>query len=524
MFFNQANLTLTAGQPPNVFEHRFRGRGTPRCCRISKPRRSNGYAKSIARLGCLIVVFSIVGLHAVGQDSESFEFDGIVRQQLKYSIVVKTRHGDISVQLTEKTSVSLRLTRPIIDFERRQLILELPISAVSGVADQNERVEFDLPSPLWLTARFDHETQRQTIMGSGIKRLARYDLHDGQTLTNSESSLDLEIHGELSHGNAPNQLQWIHDHHVDQVILGNRQARLLGFSILNLTPYETDVFVKGNLEDGQYFADEIEFAPVGDPLTREQQTLPRCLFLGDTISFNYQRPLREALSGVVNLHHPPVNCLGSSQWFDLHRWLGVYDLPDRRWDIITFNFGLWDDETEKAEYQATLRQVIEQLRQTNAKLIWVTSTPIDYGFNTDLPLGTLVPEADRETVSHEAANLIGKVPGRMRLQNDWAAEVLLDHPDIAVCDLWQVVANGRQSVYRDWWYNKDFTFEYPQSVPLARNLARYILNGLEQPLDRMNPMSAHTLEVEELSDDPADDSNSVRVGDATLNGLLDAGR
>ena len=54
-------------------------------------------------------------------------------------------------------------------------------------------------------------------------------------------------------------------------------------------------------------ADEIRMHPIGDQAAHDDPTLPRYLFIGDSISGNYGNGLRTALEGKFNLHHPPTN-------------------------------------------------------------------------------------------------------------------------------------------------------------------------------------------------------------------------
>ena len=89
----------------------------------------------------------------------------------------------------------------------------------------------------------------------------------------------------------------------------------------------------------------------------------------------------------------------------------------------------------------------------------------------------------------------------MRRQNEWAAEVLHEFPEIDVCDLWQVVVKGKATVYSDWWFDKRVEFEYPQSVPLARTLARHILQAVGKSPELIHSMEVHSAEVPEISDE-----------------------
>jgi lysophospholipase L1-like esterase len=131
----------------------------------------------------------------------------------------------------------------------------------------------------------------------------------------------------------------------------------------------------------------------------EYPSLPRVLIIGDSISVGYLLPARDILQGKANVLRPAANCgstktaLGS---YGLERWLG-----NRPWDVIHFNFGLHDlsyrfaDGKDKnaageyaspqngakpnvsvQEYGENLRKIVARLKQTGAKLIFATTTPV----------------------------------------------------------------------------------------------------------------------------------------------------
>ncbi len=119
--------------------------------------------------------------------------------------------------------------------------------------------------------------------------------------------------------------------------------------------------------------------PAMEPVT-DQPTLPRVLLIGDSISIGYTVPVRDLLKGKANVHRIPENggptTNGTAK---LARWLGT-----NKWDVIHFNWGLHDlksTETGKAlvsleDYEKNLRELVRQLKQTNAKLIWCATTPV----------------------------------------------------------------------------------------------------------------------------------------------------
>ncbi|MCX6854713.1 MAG: SGNH/GDSL hydrolase family protein [Verrucomicrobia bacterium] len=129
--------------------------------------------------------------------------------------------------------------------------------------------------------------------------------------------------------------------------------------------------------------------------------LPRVLLMGDSVSIAYALEVRKLLVGVANVHRVPANCgstkvaLGS---YGLVRWLQD---PKEQWDVIHFNHGLHDlsyrfaddrDKNDKGDYaspsngghqnvppgdyEKNLRQIIARLKQTGAKLIFASTTPV----------------------------------------------------------------------------------------------------------------------------------------------------
>ena len=120
--------------------------------------------------------------------------------------------------------------------------------------------------------------------------------------------------------------------------------------------------------------------------------LPRVLLLGDSISMGYTLPTRARLAGKANVHRPAENCSDSGKGVrTIDKWLGT-----GKWDVIHFNFGLHDvkylDEqgalvppeigkqvASVADYEKNLRALVARLKQTGAKLIFATTTPVPAG-------------------------------------------------------------------------------------------------------------------------------------------------
>jgi lysophospholipase L1-like esterase len=145
--------------------------------------------------------------------------------------------------------------------------------------------------------------------------------------------------------------------------------------------------------------------------------LPRVLIIGDSISMGYTEPVRKLLAGKYNVHR-----IGENGGPTSNGVAHLDKLPAGPWDVITFNYGLHDlkldtgtHQVEVPQYEANLNTIVEALRKTGAKLIWVTTTPV--------PTGKLSPKRERTDVP---------------LYNEAASRSLKDKVD-SVCDLYTAV-------------------------------------------------------------------------------------
>ena len=109
---------------------------------------------------------------------------------------------------------------------------------------------------------------------------------------------------------------------------------------------------------------------------KDDPTLPRVLLIGDSVSRGYTAAVRKALAGKANVHRAPANCGPTASGIkNIDAWLT--DHPGGgKWDVIHFNFGIHDRGTPVADYTARLEQLVQRMKQTNAKVIWASTTPI----------------------------------------------------------------------------------------------------------------------------------------------------
>lgn len=190
------------------------------------------------------------------------------------------------------------------------------------------------------------------------------------------------------------------------------------------------------------------YAPVKD-----DPDLPRVLLLGDSISIGYTIPVRAALAGKANVHRPAANCGPTSRGVEfIDRWLG-----DGNWDVIHFNWGLHDlkyidgkKQVPLDEYAKNLEKLVKRLKETGARLIWCSTTPV--------PKGVSPPRTNEDVIVYNAA----------------AAEIMKAH-DIPTDDLYAFALPRLEEIQRQ--ANVHFTPE--GSKVLAEQVAKTIREALD---------------------------------------------
>jgi lysophospholipase L1-like esterase len=111
----------------------------------------------------------------------------------------------------------------------------------------------------------------------------------------------------------------------------------------------------------------------------DEPGLPRVLIIGDSISIGYTLDVRALLKGAANVHRPPINCGPTIVGIKLvDEWLRA-----GKWDVIHFNFGLHDvklvdgkKQVSPGDYEKNLQSLVARMKQTRAKLIFATTTPV----------------------------------------------------------------------------------------------------------------------------------------------------
>jgi len=124
---------------------------------------------------------------------------------------------------------------------------------------------------------------------------------------------------------------------------------------------------------------EVADAPQASRQTATEQELPKVLLIGDSISGGYRDTVFAELDGIADVSRIP----GNGEWTGtgvekIDEWLG-----DTHWDVIHFNWGLWDmygwryynEDHSPQAYERRLEILVTRLEQTGATLIWATTPP-----------------------------------------------------------------------------------------------------------------------------------------------------
>ena len=127
----------------------------------------------------------------------------------------------------------------------------------------------------------------------------------------------------------------------------------------------------------------------------EPSKSPNVLIIGDSISLGYTPHVIQMLKGQAVVVHNKGNAQHSGTGVKrIDAWLG-----QQKWDVIHFNWGLWDlcyrsptsknqgrrDKvngtltTSLADYEKNLDKLVTRLKKTNARLVWAHTTFVPPG-------------------------------------------------------------------------------------------------------------------------------------------------
>lgn len=118
----------------------------------------------------------------------------------------------------------------------------------------------------------------------------------------------------------------------------------------------------------------------GQTTVLAEETLSKVLIIGDSISLGYTPHVTQLLKGKADVTHHRGNAGPTMRGIDeIEDWLG-----NTQWDVIHFNWGLWDmygweyvkEDRSPSMYETRLEELVVRLKKTEATLIWGTTTPV----------------------------------------------------------------------------------------------------------------------------------------------------
>ncbi|MBC8349874.1 MAG: SGNH/GDSL hydrolase family protein [Verrucomicrobia bacterium] len=416
------------------------------------------YSIAIPPLGLL----ALVSL-AIAADSVTVE--GLITPRDDDGMYVRNPDGQFEIEWTKDTQVALEVNTRLfkglkgerlhyqVQASREVIRFALPKGPITGIIEVRNKGQ--------LENKLKEAREENWIGEHGLR------LFFGESLPQQmPTPEDLRFIGLWDPTAKPHTLAIKGTKYEVSLKKGGQTSALL-FNVLSTKdckPFVTRARVVGRKKGAVIVAEEVHLKPIGDQSAGDDPKLPRYLFIGDSISGNYDKGLREFLAGKFNLHHPPTNCGPSAKGrSSIVEWLGAYRQPGRHWDVISFNHGHWDSNNDKSTYRENLEKIIAELKKTKGKLIWVTTCPVPNGYP---PAGDL----------SKAGRAPGRTAGVMRNHlNPWALEVMKKHPGISICDQWQFVKDNGDGLYKDFWDGKNVHFSDKPADQLGEFLGMQVL-------------------------------------------------
>lgn len=422
---------------------------------------------SVAWLFCLLFLWPQICVEArqaganlsTGDEPKKRKILGTVIEQRKYSLRVASGEEDLEVAVPDKVPIDQRLDKPRIDLASKLVLQELLGSQEPGSAIPIE-IQDALPEQMGIVVEFAHINERRRVMSENPKKLIRYRLLPAELLP-SEPENDLILTAKVIGVDERGQLTLQTEKEELVAELGNRDGRLGARTIADLRPLESEVEIQADWIDGKWVAQTIVYRRIKLFGSQSQTSVPRMLILGDEVSLSYLHNLRKEFAGKYLIHHPPENCRGTTNWERLPMWLGPYRQAGYEWDVIVFNFGLGDLNTESSAYRAALKSIVPQLRATKAKLIWLSTTPLPNGWEAN-------PTSTGKKMSRIEAQ------AKIKELNAIASEEVKTAGDVLAIDLSSAIESELETRFANWSSGRSPMFNREQSELMAKQLGQIL--------------------------------------------------
>lgn len=155
---------------------------------------------------------------------------------------------------------------------------------------------------------------------------------------------------------------------------------------------------------------------------------PKILIIGDSISIGYTPFVQNELKGRADVYHNPGNAKHTGTGIEnIEKWIG-----DQQWDIIQFNWGLWD-----LCYRHPDSKLYGQRDKINGKL---THTVEEYATNLDSIIGKIKAKSKAKLIFVTTTHIPDEEAGRFQQDalryNEVAKRIMKEH-NILVNDIYE---------------------------------------------------------------------------------------
>lgn len=192
------------------------------------------------------------------------QIEGIVTGRKKYSFTVSHDGKQYTVKLAEGAPVGLKMNKPWYDWKHDQVVVDAVAYPEGTSLHSPKRVAVKLPAKeLYLISRFSDLDQMDEVMSANVKRINYYLVtpHDpGEHLPTDDQPF---IAGALAIQKNQQVRLKVNDQSL-RIRLGFRYATMNGFSIAQLEPNKTHVFLSGvsGENENEIIASRILFHPI----------------------------------------------------------------------------------------------------------------------------------------------------------------------------------------------------------------------------------------------------------------------
>ncbi|EAZ81600.1 SGNH/GDSL hydrolase family protein [Algoriphagus machipongonensis] len=202
-------------------------------------------------------------------------------------------------------------------------------------------------------------------------------------------------------------------------------------------------------------------------LPRDNQEKPKVLIIGDSISIGYTPFVQEELGSKASVFHNPGNAQHTGTGLNkIEEWIG-----DENWDIIQFNWGLWD---------LCYRHPGSKVQGNRDKIYGtITYSLEDYSSNLDSLVGILKSKTDAKLIFVTTSYVPENEAGRFQkdgIKYNKAAKKIMKKHSVIVNDIYKKSRKIHQEFGKG---NDDVHYQEKGYQALGSIISEFIANEIK---------------------------------------------